>query len=374
MHLVDTTIFFTPQGGGVPRYLRAKHDWLRRNSSIRHTIVAPGMKDQHGELEAVRTWPPVAPYGYRFPIHLARWRKRLVQLKPDLIEVGDPYGPAWAALQAGQKSGVPVIGFYHSDLVRLVCSRFGRAAGKAAAHYVRQLYSQFDLVLAPSRYVVDRLQQIGVDDVVRQPLGVDTEVFHPKRRDPKLRRQLGLGEDTRLLIFAGRFSNEKNVPLLVKAFRKLGSRYHLLLVGGGMRIERQANVTVRNYQANEQKLARLIASCDALVHAGQQETFGLVVLEAMSCGVPVVGVAEGGVAELVGEHHGVLASKVSSTALAEAIEALYERDPARMGWDARETVLSQYGWGNVMRSLLALYRHRVLSSWTAAVREVYACR
>jgi alpha-1,6-mannosyltransferase len=374
VHLVDTTIFFTAQGGGVPRYLRAKHDWLKRNSSIRHTIVAPGMDNQHGDVEAVKTWPAVAPYGYRFPIHLARWRNRLVQLKPDLIEVGDPYGPAWAALRAGQKAGVPVIGFYHSDLVRLVCSRFGCAAGVAAARYVRQLYRQFDLVLAPSHYVVDRLHRIGVDGVVRQPLGVDTQVFHPKRRDADLRRQLGLDEDTRLLIFAGRFSNEKNVPLLVKAFRKLGSRYHLLLVGGGMRIPRQPNVTVRDYQSDERELARLIASCDALVHAGQQETFGLVVLEAMACGIPVVGVAEGGVAELVGEHHGVLAREASSAAIAESIQVLYESDPLRLGCRARESVLKHYGWGEVMRSLLALYRHRVLSSWTAAVREVYACR
>ncbi len=374
MHLVDTTIFFTPHGGGVPRYLRAKHDWLRSNSAVRHTIVAPGTANRHGELEAVKTWPGVAPYGYRFPVQLMRWRNRLVQLKPDLIEVGDPYGPAWAALRAGQKLGVPVIGFYHSDVVRLVRGRFGCAASKAAARYVRQLYRQFDLVLAPSFYVAERLRSMGVDGVIRQPLGVETQVFHPNRRDANLRRELGVDPEARLLVFAGRFSSEKNVPLLVKAFRKLGPRYHLLLVGGGMRIAPQRNVTVRDYQSDECELARLIASCDALVHAGQQETFGLVVLEAMSCGVPVVGIAEGGVAELVGTRHGVLASRASIAAIAEAIEALYGKDLTALGSAARETVLAQYGWGEVMRSLLGLYRHRVLCSWTAAVREVYACR
>jgi alpha-1,6-mannosyltransferase len=372
MHLVDTTIFFTPQGGGVPRYLKAKHEWLRRHSGVRHTIVAPGGRNRQGEIVTVRTWPLLASYGYRFPVDVMRWRDRLMSLEPDLIEVGDAYGPAWAALRAGQKAGVPVVGFYHSDLVRLTASRLGSAAGAVAARYVRQLYRQFDLVLAPSHYVAGRLRDIGVDGVIRQPLGVDTEIFHPRRRDPALRRQLGIPEDARLLVFAGRFSAEKNVPLLLQAFRKLGAPYHLLLVGGGMRIRARKNVTVLGYQSNEHKLARLIASSDALVHAGTQETFGLVVLEAMSCGIPVVGVQEGGIPELVGEQHGLLARPGSSSDLAATIAALYERDLAALGVQARQAVVNQYGWGEVMRSLLSLYRHRVLCSWSAAVREVYA--
>jgi alpha-1,6-mannosyltransferase len=375
VHLVDTTIFFTPQGGGVPRYLRAKHEWLRRHSNVRHTIVAPGVRDaQGGDVATVRTWPLLASYGYRFPVDVPRWRNRLIRLQPDLIEVGDPYGPAWAALRAGEKLGVPVVGFYHSDLVRLASCRLGTHVGEAVARYIRQLYRQFDLVLAPSRYVAERLAEMGIEGVVRQPLGVDVDIFHPDRRDPGLREELGLAPDVRLLIFAGRFSNEKNVPLLLKAFRKLGRGYHLLLVGGGMTVPSQSNVTVRGYQCDERELARLIASCDALVHAGQQETFGLVALEAMACGIPVVGVAEGGIAELVGERHGVLARPGSANSFAEAIAALYERDPHVVGARAREAVLAHYGWGAIMPSLLALYRHRVLSSWKAAVREVYACR
>jgi len=374
VHLLDTTIFFTAEGGGVPRYLRAKHDWLKRNSRIRHTIVAPGAANAYGDVQAVRTWAGMAAYGYRFPVHLPRWRNRLVRLAPDLIEVGDAYGPAWAALAAGQKLGVPVIGFYHSDIVRLVAGRLGGAAARAAMRYVRQLYREFDLVLAPSCYVAERLRDCGVDGVVRQPLGVDPDVFHPRRRDPQLRKQLGLDPDTRLLVFAGRFSSEKNVPVLLRVLKKLGRRYHLLLVGGGGSIPPQANVTVLGYQSDERQLARLIASCDALVHAGQQETFGLVVLEAMACGVPVVGVAEGGVAELVGKHCGVLAQAVSVPAIADAVESLYAHDLTWFRAAARASVLRHYGWSQVMPRLLALYRQRVLSSWSAAVRDVYACR
>ena len=376
MHLVDTTMFFAARAGGVQRYLSAKRAWLRRNTSLRHTILAPGTADGETRpgIATLRIRSRFRPYGFPFPLRLAAWRRALERLAPDLIEAGDPFAPAWAALRAGQALGVPVIGFYHSDLVRLVGARLGTGAEWAAARYVRQLYSEFDFVMAPSQYVAAKLLDIGVDRVVRQPLGVDAETFHPDRRDPGIRRALGLAEDVRLLVFAGRFAHEKNLPLLLSAFRRLGPRYHLLLVGGGMRIAPQANVTVLDFQTSEAGLAALIASCDALVHAGAQETFGLVVLEAMACGLPVVGVARGGVAELVGERHGVLVPPGSAAAFAEGIEAVYDLGTEALGARARETVERRYSWDRVMHALLALYRQRLPESSSSAVREAYALR
>jgi alpha-1,6-mannosyltransferase len=374
MHLVDTTMFFAARAGGVHRYLSAKRAWLRRHTGIRHTIVAPGAAD--GEtgpgLVTLKIRSPFRPYGFPFPLRPVAWRRTLVRLAPSLIEAGDPFAPAWSALRAGQDLGVPVIGFYHSDLVRLVGTRLGAGAEWAAARYVKQLYREFDLVMAPSRHVAARLQDLGVERVMHQPLGVDTEVFRPGRRDPGIRRALGLRDGARLLVFAGRFAHEKNLPLLLSAFRRLGPRYHLLLVGGGMDLPAQANVTVLDYRASELELACLIASCDALVHAGAQETFGLIVLEAMACGLPVVGVAEGGVAELVGDRHGVLVPPGNACAFAEGIEALYAHDVQALGARARETVERRYSWDRVMSSLLALYRRRL--SWTGATREAYALR
>jgi alpha-1,6-mannosyltransferase len=376
MHLVDTTMFFAARAGGVQRYLCAKRAWLGRHSSVRHTIVAPGEVDGEARpgITTLRIRSRFRPYGFPFPLRLSAWRRQLERLRPDLIEAGDPFTPAWAALRAGQALGVPVAGFYHSDLVRLVGTRLGPAAEWAAARYVRELYREFDLVMAPSRYVAEKLRDIGLDRVVHQPLGVDAAVFHPSRRDPGLRRELGLAQETRLLVFAGRFAHEKNLPVLLSTFRSLGPRYHLLLIGGGMEIRRQCNVTVLDFQTNEAELARLIASCDALVHAGAQETFGLVVLEAMACGVPVVGVAAGGVAELVGEHHGVLVKPGSASALAEGVEAVYALRPEALGASARAAVERRYSWDCVMHSLLALYRQRLLASSSDSMGEAYALR
>src|SRR3569623_1995743 len=147
--------------------------------------------------------------------------------------------------------------------------------------------------------MADKLRQLGVTRVALQPLGVDTTVFHPRRRDSNLRAELGLAPATRLLIYAGRLAREKNIPVLLEAMRRLGD--------GGARPRPQRNGSFYPYVSRAEDLARLFAGSDALVHAGDQETFGLVVLEAMACGVPVVGVQAGGVAELVDPAVGLLA-------------------------------------------------------------------
>src|SRR3569623_1586046 len=203
--------------------------------------------------------------------------------------------------------------------------------------------------------MADKLRQLGVTRVALQPLGVDTTVFHPRRRDSNLRAELGLAPATRLLIYAGRLAREKNIPVLLEAVRRLGDGYHLLLVGGGTRPRPQRNVCVYPYVSRAEDLARLFASSDALVHAGDQETFGLVVLEAMACGVPVVGVQAGGVAELVDPAVGLLARPHDAAALAQAVADLYQREPQVLGRTARARVEQRYSWDRVFQHQLALY-------------------
>ena len=375
MHLVDTTMFFASEGGGVGRYLAAKHHWLAAHSSVRHTIGAPGPHDEIGDNGVITVASPALPglHGYRFPLRMSRWTECLVALEPDVIEAGDPYAPAWAALRAGQRLAVPVVGFYHSDLVRLIGARIGRWIQPSVARYVRNLYSNFDLIIAPSRYVHAKLTALGLTQIVCRPLGVDINVFHPSRRDPALRSELGLAPNVRLAIFAGRFAREKNLNVLLDAFKRLGPRYHLLLVGSGMGLPAQSNITVFPYQRSAEALARLMASSDLLVHAGDQETFGLIVLEAMACGRPVVAANAGGLAELVSAGTGILAAPRDTDALVAAVRALYAHDIEAMGRRARAQVVTMFSLDSVMRGLLACYS-QLTAGQTEAEPESYAVR
>lgn len=274
-----------------------------------------------------------------------------------MIEAGDPYHVAWAALDAADRLGVPAVAFAHSDMSRLLGSRLGGAIRAVIDAYLRRLYARFDLVLAPSGAVARRLQEIGIDQVMVQPLGVDGTVFHPSRRDPRLRAELGLPPEARLLIFAGRMAREKRIALLQCAVDQLGPPYHLLLVGGNKPRRLSAQVTLLPYQHDSIRLARLLASCDALVHAGEHETFGLVFLEAMACGRPVIGVRSGAVSELVDDSVGRLAHPGSVGALKEAIRMLYDEDIERMGERARQRVERSYTWNRTLSLQLDRYAH-----------------
>jgi alpha-1,6-mannosyltransferase len=355
MHIADVTLFFAPHSGGVKRYLLAKHRFLTAQPGVRHSLLVPGAgrgATTHGVFEFAA--PRVAS-GYRIPLRPWVWRKTLCALKPDVIEVGDPYHLAWSALDAADRVGAATVAFAHSDMPRMLACRFGRAVGTAADIYLRNLYARFDLVMAPSQLIAQRLRAIGHERVAVQPLGVDGECFHPARRDASLRAELGLPADTRLLVFAGRLAREKQIPLLLETFARLGNPYHLLLVGGEARTRLSANVTLLPYEQDSARLARLLASADALVHAGIHETFGMIVIEAMACARPVIGLRAGAIAELIDDSVGLLADPQRPRSLVEAIAALYERDVDALGRNARARVERHYTWTSAFTRQLARY-------------------
>jgi alpha-1,6-mannosyltransferase len=128
------------------------------------------------------------------------------------------------------------------------------------------------------------------------------------------------------------------------------------------------------FKRDQRQLARLLASCDLLVHPGDCETFGLIVLEAMACGLPVVGTAGGGVAELVDEQTGILAQPNSAASLAEAIDTIYARDLAQIGVNARRKAADHFDWNQILPQLLTRYGSLLAGGERAALalESIYA--
>jgi alpha-1,6-mannosyltransferase len=356
MHFVDTTMFFCPRSGGVKRYLLAKRAWIRRASrAFSHTILVPAPQADADQVSTCGGIGIPLVAGYRFPLDTPHWRRTLERLQPDLIEVGDPYVPLLAALGARREKDIPVVAFFHSDLPRMLAQRFGSWIAPAAVRYLKSLYAEVDLVLAPSRAMYETLRSWNLDHVARQPLGVDTEVFHPARRDPAFRARLGLAQSTRLVIYAGRFAREKNLPVLEEAIAQLGDPYHLVMIGGERTERRGARVTVLPYQSNAVQLAAWMASGDVFAHAGDQETFGLVALEGMACGLPVVAVGKGGLAETVTSSVGLAVPEATATAFAEGISALFDGDLEELRQSARQYAVESHSWSTAFKALLRNY-------------------
>lgn len=356
MHVCDVTMLYAAESGGVRRYLDTKSTWLRQRSGFRHTLVIPAARRtpcEPGTL-ALRSVP--LAHGYRVPVACGEVRRKLLKLRPGLIEAGDPYHLAWVGLAAARALGVPAVAFCHSDLPAMLRQHGGRRAARLAEHYLRRLYRHFDLVLAPSAAMTARLRSWGIAQTEHQRLGVDLTTFHPTQRDPDLRARLNVAARSRLLVYSGRFAPEKNLPVLFQALRLLGDDYSLLLIGAGsLPAAIPSNVRVLPFVRDRRELAALLAGCDLFVHAGDQETFGLAVLEAMACGLPVVATASPGTMELVSEEMGFLVPPRQPAMLAEAIRAVYERDRVDLGRRAR-AVAQRYDWDSVLAELLQRYR------------------
>ena len=319
-HLLDITMFWSPRSGGVARYLRSKRNWLAANSQWRHTIMAPG--PETAETSRVAAIPLPFSGGYRFPLRRAAIARAIARQRPDLIEVGDPYRCAWAALDAGQRLGVPVAAFYHSNVDALSQHFLPRAVHGLVRQYLRHLYRRFDTVFAPSHWAADALRDLGLDNIVLQSHGVDCDVFHPRQHAAAWRQELGYAPSDIVLIYTGRFASEKSLDRLTAAVDRLGAPYQLVAIGDGPRPPRGARLRVLPYQPDATALARALASADIFVHAGDQETFGLAALEALACGTPVIARACAGLTDLIDGRAAIGVERDDVGAFADAIAAV----------------------------------------------------
>ena len=345
------------------RYLRTKHDWFVHQPGWRHTIAVPLVAAPPQEADGVAALLPSLPLfgsgGYRLPVDRAAVRRALVGLAPDLIEAGDPYRVAWGALDAGCRLGVPVVAYCHSNIemmARMAAGRWlGGAAAAAARRYARHLYRRFDAVLAPSQSMCRHLIDWGIGNAECQSLGVDSSLFHPSRASPDWRTTLGLDADTRVLVYAGRFAAEKHLDVLAAAVGRLGGRHVLLAIGSGPAPPPAGkHVKIVPFVADAGMLATALASADAFVHAGDQETFGLSVLEAMACGTPVIARSAEGLAELVDDGVGIAVHAGTPAAFADAIESFFAGGRHARAVAARQRA-EQHDWSRVLPAVAARY-------------------
>ncbi len=230
-----------------------------------------------------------------------------------------------------------------------------------------------DRVYALSSTRAEALQDLGIPDVQVLPLGVDLNVFSPSRRDPALRAAWGASappypKSAPVLIYAGRLDSEKQPDILLDAFEQLPTSLGavLVLMGDGparQEIEVRAGslraqgrtVHVTGYVKDRESLASHLASADVYVSAMAHETFGISILEAQACGLPVVGVRSGAMPDRVSASLGHLAPPDDAEAFASAIQAALSDDLADMGRRARQHVEASFAWDRTFRRVLGFY-------------------
>lgn len=224
-----------------------------------------------------------------------------------LISTPGPIG--LAGLAAGKFLGIRLTGIYHTDFPLYVRHLAGSPALEDLTWaYMRWFFGQMDRVYVASRCYRDLLLERGFDAARLEllPRGVDGAWFHPGKRDPRFWNRFGLNGGFKYL-YVGRISREKNLDALLEAFAgvlETGRRVHLAIVGDGPYLKelakrhRHPDILFTGFLHGED-LARAYASADAFVFPSTTDTFGNVVLEAQSAGLPVLVSHQGGPREIV---------------------------------------------------------------------------
>jgi alpha-1,6-mannosyltransferase len=384
MKICDLAQFYSPLGGGVKRYISDKQRHLEKEAGWEHVLIIPSFRDAVksspvGRLYEVKSPRLVGSRSYRILMNRKKILRIIQDERPDLIEVGDPYRTAWIGLEAARSINVPVIAFYHSDFPRAfgrTIERFlGRPIERLISHwidrYVVRLYNRMNATVVATRRLCDALTFCGIKRVINIPLGTDVSTFKPKPSRGRIRGELGLDANQRLLLFVGRIAREKGIRQLVDTLDHLPDRLkncHLLLVGDGelgewvrRQVDRRSDLTWLPYSESSFRLAEIYSAADLFIHPGKWETFGIVSLEAQACGCRVIGIAGGGLEEsLHGEQPLILAREATGPAIAEAIVRaldLGETDIERVKRSAR--MVEQFSIETTFVQLTALYRHLI---------------
>ena len=389
--LCDLTQSWSAVGGGVGTYLRRKREHILRHTPHRHLLIVPGEQDSMEEdgravTVTIASRPVPSSPNYRLLLRNRAVRGALEMFRPSAIECQDAYNLPWAALAhrraypntaliAGYFTDFPTA-YVHRPLKRFIGKPPAAHLRSLAYRYCGMLYRRFDGVYALSENGgAAKLRELGVGDVGIVPLGVELEEFSPEKRDPEVRRLLGLAEGQPLLIYVGRMDRERRAQVVVEAFNKLPRSLGACLVMIGEGPVRDAVLNSANdriiapgYLTNRSELARWLASADLYVSAMADETFGVSVIEAQASGLPVVGVAGGAMLDRVDAETGRLGPPDDPTAMAANIIELLNADRGPMGKAARQHVEGQFSWERTFSTLFGEVYPKAFAARQAALR------
>lgn len=376
LRVVDVTSFFSTSCGGIKRYYNEKARFFDPQTVDCHLVV-PGAQDSvkplaNGWLHELAGPTQMGNDSYRRFALDGRLARCLAELQPDVIEVASHYllpSMVKRAIAAMPKKPA-VVGFFHShprQVVQNITTMLPWGLGKDALasvtwRFLCWQHGAYDGTLVASQHIEEELRRRGVPNVRRVGLGVDVDTFRPLRGQSR--------PDPHWVTYAGRFTRDKELPLLLKAFDTVHARtgFGLRLVGEGpmrKRIDEHAKnrpwMKVQGFVASPLEMATLLAESAAVVVPSQTETFSFATAEALSSGTPVIGADQGAVRELVQNSGcGLTFRAGSDESLAGALEMLLMRSEAErhaMGERGRVHILQNLTWPHVVGRLTNAYHH-----------------
>jgi len=221
-------------------------------------------------------------------------RRQWVSHRPRVIYVATEGPLGWSAVSTARRLGIPVFSGFHTNFHAYMKHYGASWLGRPLVRYLRWFHNRTAGTFVPSADLREHLDGQGFRNLHVLERGVDTALFTPDRRSEALRRSWGASPADLVVLSVGRLAPEKNVQLVVEAYRALqnlpGVR-RLVLVGDGplgpaLRAT-HPDLVFGGVQRGD-RLAAHYASADVFLFPSETETFGNVTLEAMASGLGVV--------------------------------------------------------------------------------------
>lgn len=313
MRVAIITENFLPKLDGVTRTLVRLLEHLQVNGHQALLLGPDSGLDCYAGAEVIGTAGLPLPFYPELKFNFFRplFMRRLNEFQPDIIHLVDPVILGATGLAAGHFLHKPLVSSYHTNLAAY-CEHFGFSLLKEPMwSYNRFIHNQCAMTFCPSLSTAAMLRLQGFEHLRIWPRGVDTALFTPARRSNELRASWLRGrknpETKAILLYVGRVSWEKNLNLLIQAYKHMDHDHcHLVIVGDGPAFAEVQQklaglpVTFTGYLSGE-ALATAYACADIFAFPSMTETFGQVVLESMASGLPVVGVIAEGVCDLIND-------------------------------------------------------------------------
>ncbi|MFC5528650.1 glycosyltransferase family 4 protein [Cohnella yongneupensis] len=342
MRLALFTDTYSPEINGVAKTLERWIGYLR-GQGIECMVFAPARpKDKHVGAENAERLMSI-PFFLYPELRMALPRspeaeRKLLAFKPTVIHVATPFGTGLAGRSLALKHGIPLVASHHTHFARYLPYYNIQWLGKLLYRYLHWFHLPCLKIYVPSRSVLEDCRRDGWGQLEVWSRGIDGSTFHPNVDREALLASAGIPSRF-IALYAGRIAPEKQPEVAVEAVTKFvadtGADAELVIAGEGPGLsELKALAAKRKVRhrflgsLTQRELQQWMAASDALLFPSATETFGNVMLEAMACGLPVIGADGGAVPDTIRDgHNGMLCAPGDSDAFAKKL-ALLHADPS----------------------------------------------
>ncbi|RUR73274.1 glycosyltransferase family 4 protein [Chlorogloeopsis fritschii PCC 9212] len=372
MRIALFTETFLPKVDGIVTRLRHTVEHLQRRGD-QVLVICPdgGMTEYKGaQIYGVSGFPlPLYPE-LKMALPRPAIGHTLEKFQPDIVHVVNPAVLGLAGIFYSKVLGIPLVASYHTHLPQYL-QHYGLGMLEGLLwELLKSAHNQAALNLCTSTAMMEELTAHGIERVNLWQRGVDTETFHPSLACEQMRSRLSQNHpNSPLLLYVGRLSAEKEIER-IKPILEAIPEARLALVGDGphrANLEKyfaDTNTHFVGYLVGKE-LASAFASADAFVFPSRTETLGLVLLEAMAAGCPVVAAHSGGIPDIVTDGvNGYLFDPQAGDegAIAAAIRLLEEKQEREIIRQNARQEAERWGWAAATRQLQDYYQKIIYSA------------